>query len=54
MSSKAKKQHIVEKNQDESNLDENFESTLQEFERMLKEKKMSYDTVINPASNTCK
>ena len=40
MSSKAKKQPIVEKNQDESNLDENFESTLQEFERMLKVRKI--------------
>ena len=30
----------MEDNQDESNLDENFESTLQEFERMLKERKI--------------
>ena len=34
MVSKTKKNTIVEENQDE-----NFESTLQEFERMLKEKK---------------
>ena len=40
MVSKTKKNIIVEGNQDESNLDENFESTLQEFERMLKEKRM--------------
>jgi len=40
MVSKTKKNTIVEGNQDESNLDENFESTLQEFERMLKEKRM--------------
>ena len=40
MVSKTKKNTIVEGNQDESNLDENFESTLQEFERMLKEKRI--------------
>ena len=35
---KTKNQTVVE--DDEPNLDENFESTLQEFERMLKEKRI--------------
>ena len=41
MSSKIKKQNIVEEDEN----DENFESTLQEFERMMKEKRINKQLV---------